>query len=141
MPWLYWIGGGLFAWWYDSRQQRLAALQAIDVSLLAIKSETQNAADTASTAQLTTGASTTGATGTAAATTTTIQTANGQSITAESGITSALQTMIQALGPSVSASQWLALAASLRGSNFPIAANSVAALGMTYVETGVVGNP
>jgi len=123
MPqWAWWLAGGLFAFWFDQRQQRISALQSVDVGLLLIKSETDSSAN-----------STTG--------TTTISTADGTSITVESSVSSDLQSEIQALSKSSPASKWLAVAAALQASSAPIAANSVAAQGMNLIENGIIGAP
>ncbi len=158
MQWIWWLAGIAGAYWYDARQTRLAALQSIDVALLVVKGETQNAADNAN--------STTSATGTqqnqqnqTQTTTQSITTAGGATVTAESTLTSTTSTdttstttaantnastyytAITALSNTTQASQYLSLAAELQGAGYPIAANSVAALGMTLIETNVVTQP
>lgn len=120
--WIWWLVGGLGAYWFDNRQQRIAALQSIDVGLLIVKSETDVAA-----AGVQNGSA--------------LTLSDGASIHVESTLSADQQSAVQALGKTKPASQWLALASALQAANLPLAANSVATQGMTYIENGVIGAP
>lgn len=120
--WIWWLGGGLFAYWFDNRQQRIAALQSIDVGLLIIKSETDaTAAGVQNASSLTL--------------------SDGIVLHVDGNLSADQQTAVSALGKSKPASQWLAVASALQAANLPLAANSVATQGMTYIENGVIGAP
>lgn len=120
--WAWWLTGGLFAWWFDARQQRISALQSIDVGLLVVKSETDAAAA-------------------AVASPNTLTDSDGTALHVEPTLSTDFQTQIQSLGKTSPASKWLAIASALQGASMPLAANSVAAQGMNLIENGVIGAP
>lgn len=117
MPvWLYWIVGGAWTYLYSVHQQRQAALQAIDVGLLMIKTSAATAA-----AQVTA--------------TTTIQSRAG-ALKADGNVPPLVSQQAQQLSTRVLAPDWLGLATSVQSAGYPVLANSIATLGMTLLENG-----
>lgn len=117
MPvWLWWALGGLATFYVTVRQQREAALQSIDVGLLMIKASSSQQA--------------------AAVTASNIIHSPAGDLKAESGASAAAIAAANTLTLTMSAPNWLAIAAQVQSAGYPLLANSIATLGMSLIETG-----
>lgn len=122
LVWLYWLGGGLAAWLYNSHVSKLAALQSIDASFLLVNASSQPQANQADASKLTT-----------------IQNPTYGAIKSEANVPQNYVTLVQSLSPTTHAPDWLVVATAAQSSGYPVLANSLSTLGMHLLENGQLG--
>lgn len=114
---------GLFTFFLVMHQRKQAALEAIQLNLIAIQSATQHAVDIA--------------TGTSSLAT------NVGALTCEANVDHNVQTFVTSTLsiPDVAGNAWLQVAAFAQGSGYPILANSIAGLGSQKIHNGDITTP
>jgi hypothetical protein len=118
MVWLWWLGGGLFAYLYNTHIVKQSALQSLDAGFLIVHSAALPLAN-------------------AATNTTTIHNAQFGDIAADSNVDDNYKAMVQALSTTtMSAPEWLVLATSAQSKGYPVLSKSISELGMHLLENG-----
>jgi hypothetical protein len=120
-----WIFSSLSILFIVFRERKQAALEAIQLNLMAIQSATQHAVDIVT-----------------AGTGTTLQT-NVGTLNADATVDQAVQTFITTTlnTPNLAGNAWLQVAAFAQGAGCPILANSIATLGVVGIHNGTITTP